>query len=87
MRATGISDRAGPEAAADIEQEFRENRPWQKDVICSYSEGALTLVALNDFDPEGKALSDEFSDCLAAFVALGEISDEGSFGVVEVDRL
>lgn len=87
MRADGISQRAGPEAAADIEQEFRDNRPWHKAVRCSYAEGALTLVAENDYDPEGKALSDEFSDCLSAYIPLGEIADEGWFGVVSVEPI
>jgi hypothetical protein len=87
IRAGGISLQAGPMAAKDIEQEFRENRPWHTQVSCSYTDGTLTLIAINDFDDDGLALSDEFSDCLSAFIALGERSDEGNFEVAKVEVL
>ena len=85
MRAGGVSSRAGPAAAKHIEREFRENRPWQMHVACSFADGTLTLVAVNDYDHDGLALSDEFSDCLSAFISLGDISDEGEFGVEKVE--
>ncbi len=87
MRAGGVSPQAGPTAAKDIEQEFRNNRPWHEDVSCSFSDGTLTLIATNDHDREGLGLLDEFSDCLSAFIALGEISDEGEFRAVSVEAL
>ncbi|MEJ2815474.1 MULTISPECIES: hypothetical protein [unclassified Caulobacter] len=85
MIAGGISAAAGPEAAQDIEQHFREERTWHQQVTCSFNDGVLTLVAVNDYDKEGLALSDEFSDCLSAFIHLGEISDDGVFKVVSVE--
>jgi hypothetical protein len=47
----------------------------------------LTLVAVNDFDHDGRALSDEFSDCLSAYIPLDGISDEGVFEVVTVETV
>jgi hypothetical protein len=85
MRAGGIAPKAGPEAAEDIEREFREHRPWHEKVSCSFVGGTLTLVAFNDYDPQGKALSDEFSDCLSAYIAEGDINDGGPFDVVSVE--
>ncbi len=87
MRAGGIDLGVGPEVAEDIENEFKERRPWHKRVTCTFSDGTLTLVAFNDFDPEGLALSDEFSDCLSAYIPLGRISDEGVFEVVAAETV
>ena len=55
----GIPASKGPETAQDI-----------MNVLCSYADGKLTLVAENDFDPNGLALMDEFSDCLSAFISM-----------------
>ena len=87
IRAGGISQEAGPTAAADIEKEFRDHRQWREDVTCSFYDGVLTLIAFNDYDCDGLALSDEFSDCLSAYVALGEISGEGGFEVLAVETV
>lgn len=65
-----IRDEDGPEAAADIESEFREHRTWFTDPSCLYESGKLTLSATNDVDSDGLALLDEFGDCLEAY--LGE---------------
>jgi hypothetical protein len=85
IRAGGISPYIGPRAAQDIENEFHERRQWHKQVACSFSAGTLTLVALNDFDRDGRALSDEFSDCLCAYIPLDGMSDDGDFEVIAVE--
>ena len=85
MRAGGVEPAIGPTAADDIQNEFREHRPWHKAVTCTYADGTLTLVALNDFDHDGSALSDEFSDCISAYIPLGGISDEGVFEIISVE--
>ena len=85
MRAGGVSPEIGATVARDIEDEFREYRPWHKQVTCSFSDGILTLVATNDFDREGLALSDEFSDCLSAYVPMGKITGDGPLEVIKVD--
>jgi hypothetical protein len=59
----------GPEAATDIEREFREHRPHHQNVSCTFQSGKLILSAENDFDADGLALMDEFSDCISAYVA------------------
>jgi hypothetical protein len=87
MRAGGISQNAGTTAARDIENEFRDHRPWHEKVTCHFANGTLTLVAFNDYDHNGLALSDEFFYCLSAYITLGEISDDGAFEVVEVETV
>ena len=85
IRASGISPHIGATAAHWIESEFREHRQWHEQVSCTFSNGALTLVAFNDFDRDGRALSDEFSDCLCASIPLDGMSDDGDFEVVAVE--
>jgi hypothetical protein len=87
MRAGGVCPSVGPAAAADIQIEFREHRTWHKQVTCTYAEGTLTLVAFNDFDPKGLALSDEFSDCISACVPMDRFADEGVFEVISVETV
>jgi hypothetical protein len=66
---TGIPAQAGPETAIDITNEFAQHRTWHQNASCKWDGSRLILCAENDFDPEGKALLDEFSDCVAAYVA------------------
>jgi len=65
----GVSDRLGAEAAADIQKHFEADRPHHQNVRCSFTAGELTLTAENDFDTNGLALQDEFSDCISAFLS------------------
>ena len=69
LMCSGIPAGEGPEAARAITAEFADHRTHHQNVICSYSDGKLTLVAENDFDRNGLALMDEFSDCLSAFIS------------------
>ena len=87
MRARGVSPDIGPIAAHDIESEFREHRIWHEQVTCSFSDGLLTLVVVNNFDPDGLALSDEFSDCIAACIPLDGMSDSGGFELVAIEKI
>ena len=52
-----------------IESEFREHRPHHQNVNCTFESGRLVLVAENNFDADGRALMDEFSDCISAYIA------------------
>lgn len=63
------ADASRLEAAEDIAKEFATHRPWHKNVSCTWDGVRLILQAENDFDPEGLALQDEFSDCLSAYIA------------------
>jgi hypothetical protein len=59
----------GSEAATDIERDFREHRAHHRNVRCRFESGKLILQAENDFDPDGRALIDEFSDEITANVS------------------
>jgi hypothetical protein len=79
----GVSPYLGKTAAADITEEFT-HRPWQQHVICTWDGKALILRAENDFDPEGLATMDEFSDAISACTP----ADFGySIRLVSVSRL
>ena len=65
----GVAEVAGAEAAADIIQECSEHLTWHKNVSCTWDGSRLVLSAENDFDSDGRALMDEFSDCIYAYIA------------------
>jgi hypothetical protein len=69
LQCSGVPAAEGEEAATDIEREFRERRLHHHNVRCKFEDGKLVLQADNDFDPDGLALMDEFSDCVSAYVA------------------
>src|SRR5260370_6079768 len=58
------------QAEADITEEFT-HRPWHAKVECSWNRESLLLTAENDFDTQGLALSDEFSDAIASCIPDG----------------
>jgi len=65
----GVPATAGHAAATDIQREFAEYRQHHEKVVCIFTNGELVLTAENDFDPDGLALMDEFSDCISAYIA------------------
>jgi hypothetical protein len=71
----GVPASAGQAAAIDIQREFAEHRRHHSNVTCTFTKGELVLTAENDFDPEGLALINEFSDCVSACIA--ELFDGG----------
>ena len=71
LSCSGVPTDAGAEAATDITREFAEHRPWHQNVSCTWDGSRLILSAENDYDPDGVALMDEFSDCLAAYITAG----------------
>jgi hypothetical protein len=56
----------GPAAARDITEEFT-HRPWHSNAKCEWDGSRLILQADNDFDSNGLALLDEFSDAISAY--------------------
>ena len=78
----GVPVSAGQEAAADITKEFADHRRWHQNVKCSWDGKELVLEAENDFDDNGLALLDEFSDCIAAYVT----AFDGRLKVVSVSE-
>lgn len=80
----GVPQGAGEEAARDITEAFRLNYPHEHNVVCTFADGTLKLVAENDYDPKGLNLMDEFSDNMTAFIA--ELFD-GDMRLVSVETL
>lgn len=79
----GVPADVGAVAARDITEEFT-HRPWHKNVRCEWDGSRLVLQADNDFDSDGLALLDEFSDAIAATIKDGF---GGSIDVVSVAPL
>ena len=77
----GVPLTAGPEAATDITAEFVEHRNWHTNVKCTWDGSRLILQADNDFDANGLALMDEFSDSISAYIA------EGFDGEIKVESI
>lgn len=65
----GIPPEQWPEAVSDIREEFH-SRQWHHIVDIRWSGDTLLMTAENDYDLDGAALADEFSDTVAAY-ALG----------------
>ena len=72
---SGLSETTRHGAVADVAEEFVE-RPWQTDVHCWWADGLLMLRARNDYDANGQALADEFSDAVCACTPI-----EGEIGI------
>ena len=69
LSCSGVPPAAGPQAAIDITAEFAEHRPWYHAVKCTWNGSKLLLAAESENDDDGLALTDEFSDCLSAYIA------------------
>lgn len=67
LECTGIPAHEGPSGARSITEEFA-HRPWHKNVSCEWDGRRLILQADNDFDSNGLALVDEFSDAISACI-------------------
>lgn len=70
----GLTQDEGASVPADILEEFT-HRPWHTNVRSEWDGEVLWLEAENDYDADGMALLDEFSDAVVACVsAKGTIS-------------
>jgi hypothetical protein len=79
----GVPSAKAEQAAIDIAEEFT-HRPWQEKVECRWNGTSLILVAENDFDSDGRALSGEFSDAIAACISGGFDGQIRVLSVVEI---
>jgi hypothetical protein len=61
----GLPKDIGASAASDITEEF-SHRPWHRNAECLWDGERLTFRADNEFDANGDALADEFSDAVVA---------------------
>lgn len=64
----GVPASAGQAAARDIQREFVQYRQHHKNVLCTFANCELVLTAENNFDLDGLALMDEFSDCITMYI-------------------
>jgi hypothetical protein len=80
----GVPAHTGATAAQDIAEEFA-HRPWHKDVSCVWDGSNLILQADNDFDSNGLALLDEFSDAISACIKDGFDGDLQVLSIREVN--
>ena len=80
---TGIPVHEGLSGARCISEEFI-HRSWHKNVSCEWDGSRLILQADNDFDSNGLALLDEFSDVISACI---KDVGEGSIKVQSVTVL
>ena len=79
----GVPTHAGAQAALDITEDFLQ-RPWHRNAICSWEGSRLVLTAENDYDENGKALQDEFSDEISACIVDGF---DGGIEIVSVSEI
>lgn len=70
LACTGVPADDGEDGARAITEEFT-HRPWQQNVSCEWDGSRLILKADNDFDVNGLALLDEFSDAISACIGGG----------------
>ena len=72
LTCSGIPVSEGAQGAINITEEFT-HRSWHHNVRCEWNGSLLILHAENDYDADGKALIDEFSDAISANITeLGE---------------
>jgi hypothetical protein len=70
-------------AAKDITRNVTQ-RNWHRNAVCSWHGKFLTLTAENDFDREGRATMDEFSDEISACISGGF---DGEVRIVSVTEI
>ncbi len=83
LACNGVPAHAGLAGARDITEEFT-HRPWHQNVSCQWDGSQLILQADNDFDSNGLALLDEFSDTILACIQDGF---DGDIEVLSVKTL
>jgi hypothetical protein len=75
LACSGIPASVGPSGADAIKEEFT-HRPWHTNVKCEWNGSQLILQADNDYDSNGRAMMDEFSEAISACIA-----DAGDGGI------
>jgi hypothetical protein len=83
LACTGVPVDAGAAGARDIAEEFTD-RTWHQHVSCEWDGSRLILQADNDFDSNGLALVDEFSDAISACISGGF---DGDIQIVSITTL
>jgi len=77
-------DSRPPPLLQRIASNFRKNRTWHQNAVWTWDGASLHLSVENDFDKNGLATSDEFSDEITACVRDGF---DGELVIVSVETL
>jgi hypothetical protein len=83
LACSGVRAEDAHAGARAITEEFA-HRPWHQNVRCEWDGSRLVLHAENDFDSNGRALMDEFSDAISACI---KEAFDGDIEVVSVTPL
>jgi len=83
LQLDGLSSELGEGVARDVTAAF-SRRNWHRQVMCNWDGKVLTLTVENDFDREGRATVDEFSDEISACVNGGFDGDIRLVSVTEI---
>jgi hypothetical protein len=85
LQCDGVPPAAGAEGAKCITANFAK-RTWHKNAICSWDGNYLTLSVENDFDRDGLAAMDEFSDEISACIREGFGGDLRLISLTEINQ-
>ena len=85
LQCNGVPSAVGAEGAKRITANFAK-RTWHKNAMCSWDGNHLTLSVENDFDREGRAVMDEFSDEISASIRGGFDGDVRVISVTEINH-
>jgi hypothetical protein len=83
LRCDGVPPAFGAEGAKSITADFAK-RTWHKNAMCEWDGIYLTLSVENDFDRDGRAVMDEFSDEISACIRGGFDGDIRVVSVTEI---
>jgi hypothetical protein len=84
LKCDGVPSASGAEAAKCITSNFVK-RSWHRNVSCNWDGSHLILSVENDFDRDGRAVMDEFSDEISACIRGGFDGDLHVISVTEID--
>lgn len=83
LQCEGLPANAGAKAAEDVTAGF-SRRDWHQKAVSHWDGKLLILTAENDFDRDGRATMDEFSDEISACMSDGFDSDIRIVSVTEI---
>ena len=84
LRCDGVPVDQGEQGAKCITSAFRTNRSWHQNAECTWDGASLHLSVENDFDKNGLATWDEFSDEITACI---EALFDGDLVIVSVEPI
>lgn len=83
LACNGVPPEEAQSGAQDIAEEFT-HREWHHNVTCEWDGARLFFQAENDYDLDGRALLDEFSDAISACINAPFDGDIEVLSVLEV---